>query len=94
MVTGGGEGLALDEGERLAEGESDDEGERLGDEDELGELDAELDGEMDGLGLVLKLGDCEGEPMTATPPPKSSAIVKVNPGGLTCNCNPICPASL
>ena len=84
VVTGGGDGLALEDGERLAEGESEAEGERLGDGDELGEFDGELDGEIDADGETLGLGLSDGEPMMATPPPKSSATVTVFPT-MTCN---------
>jgi len=91
---GGGEGLALLEGEVLALGE------RL--ELGLALLLGEIDRDSDALGLELSeaegetepLGLIDGEPTIATPPPKSSAIVRACSSGSICNCNPICPAAL
>jgi hypothetical protein len=92
-VTGGGEGLALALGERDALGER----LALG----LGLLLGEIEGETEGLTLALSdaegeaeaLGLIEGEPMIATPPPKSSASMSALPA-MIWSCKPICPGAL
>jgi hypothetical protein len=90
---GGGEGLALELGEvdalgeRLELGLSLGLGETEGDTDALALGLSEADGDAEALGLT------EGEPMIATPPPKSSASMSALPA-MIWSCKPICPGAL